>query len=173
MAVTVQPVAQTCPSVPCSTQEPMPTMRPHWYQPGSAKAECKPRKASVLHTRILGEHKANINSFLPLRSFVIQDSAENETGWRYRAAPQRMSSLLSVPEIPVQVFRSFLSLRFSSGSSMLDHPPVTGTCAAFSIRLPMLQLSIKNASSRSSTIVSFRASATTKPSGQLRIASVS
>jgi len=44
---------------------------------------------------------------------------------------------------------------------------------AFSIRLPMLPLSVKEASSRSSTVVSFRASATTKPSGQLRIASVS
>jgi hypothetical protein len=35
---------------------------------------------AFVHTRILGEHKANINNFLPLRFFAIQDSAENETG---------------------------------------------------------------------------------------------
>jgi len=52
-------------------------------------------------------------------------------------------------------------------------PRGTGTCVAFSIRPPMLPSNVKEASSRSSTVVSFRVSATTKPSGRLRIVSVS
>jgi hypothetical protein len=63
-------VAQTCGSVPCSTQEPMPAMK-------VALAAARIRQGPITnrawqaftHTVILGEHKANFNSPGTLRVF--------------------------------------------------------------------------------------------------------
>jgi hypothetical protein len=73
-------VEQTCGSVPCSIQETDADADRCIGRQVRAKMSTNLEWPSFSHTFILGEHTANINSlrFLPLRFFVIQDSAENE-----------------------------------------------------------------------------------------------
>jgi hypothetical protein len=72
--------AQICGSVPCSTHQPVPTMKGALV---AARLGQRPKtnggwKAYALK---LGEHKANTNGPGTLRFLAIGDAVENETGW--------------------------------------------------------------------------------------------
>src|ERR1039458_1178904 len=88
-------VAQTWGSVPGSTQEPMATMKVALV---AARLGQRPkttwRMESVVHTLILGEHKANINGPGTLRFLAIGDAQRSSAGRANRSFGRPLRSIL-------------------------------------------------------------------------------
>jgi hypothetical protein len=71
-------VAQTWASVPCSTQEPMPTMTGAWVAVRHGQRPNTNRAwQAFTHTRMLGEHKANVKPSYSATFCGWKDAVEN------------------------------------------------------------------------------------------------
>ena len=82
-------VAQTWGSVPCSTQEPLPTMMAALVAAALGQRLNTNREwQAFAHTLMLGEHTTNVNSLRRLRFFAIGDTVENESGWPAPRCPR-------------------------------------------------------------------------------------
>jgi hypothetical protein len=89
--------AQTCGSVSCSTQEPMPKVALVAARLGRRPNTNREWEASG-RTLILGEHTANLNSPRARRFFAIGDAVENESGWPVPRCPRATLCSESAPD---------------------------------------------------------------------------